>query len=445
MSKDKHARQLGFWMALALVVGNIIGAGIFLLPSSLAPLGQNAIYGWLLTIAGCLCIAWVFAQLSAGIAGGPYAYVREAGGETAAFAVMWSYWVSIWTAIPALAIAGISALSSVLPALGQPLVAPVAAIAAIWLFTLVNMRGARSAGDVQLVTTVLKILPLVAVILLAAILFGRGDAAARLAPLPVSPGSIAEAATLAVFAMVGLEAATLPVGKIRNPGRTVPLATLGGTALAGLLYLAAVAAILFLLPAAQAAASPAPFADAIAPALGPWAGKAMALFVAISALGCLNGWVLCSGEVPLALARDGVFPAWFARTTAIGTPVRGQIASSLIASLLVASNASRSLSGLFTFIVLISTVATLVLYAACAGSALVLLARERLRGAATGLVALFGLLFSLWAFWGAGAEASLWGLALVATGIPVYFVMRWRAGSSPVPAAVPAAPPESAA
>src|SRR5205085_7914730 len=121
------------------------------------------------------------------------------------------------------------------------------------------------------------------------------------------------------------------------------------------------------------AASAAPFADAVAPVLGPSAGTVIAAFAVISVLGCLNGWVLCSGEVPLALARDGVFPRWFARTTPIGTPIRGQVVSSLVASLLIASNYTRSMTGLFTFIVLISTVATLVLYAACAASALKLI------------------------------------------------------------------------
>ena len=147
-------------------------------------------------------------------------------------------------------------------------------------------------------------------------------------------------------------------------------------------------------------------------------------------------------KLPLALARDGVFPRWFAKTTEIGTPIRAQVVSSLVATLLIASNYSRSMSGLFTFIILVSTVATLVLYAACAGSALVLLARKQIQGAAIGATALLGLVFSLWAFWGAGAEAALWGTALLATGIPVYFLMRSRGGSSPAAEASPAAPRE---
>src|SRR5689334_7589927 len=147
------ARQLGFWMAAALVVGNIIGAGVFLLPASLAPFGANAAWGWLLTIAGCLCLAVVLGMPAARIEGGPYEYVRSTLGELAAFLVMWSYWVSIWGGSAALAIAFASYLSSLVPAVGSGLAAPAVAIGALWATTLVNMRGPRAAGSLQLVTT----------------------------------------------------------------------------------------------------------------------------------------------------------------------------------------------------------------------------------------------------------------------------------------------------
>src|SRR5690606_5099409 len=196
------------------------------------------------------------------------AYVRDAAGELPAFLVMWSYWISIWTGLPVLAIAAVSYASSVVPALGGPGVAPIAAIAAVRLFTLFNMRGARAAGVVQLVTTVLKLAPLLAVVLVAAFLFGRGDEAAALDAAPISAGAIATAGTLSLFSMLGFEAATVATAKVADPARIVPRATIAGTALVGLVYLLACTAVLFLLPGGQAALSPAPFADAIAPVLG---------------------------------------------------------------------------------------------------------------------------------------------------------------------------------
>ncbi len=245
--------------------------------------------------------------------------------------------------------------------------------------------------------------------------------------------------------MLGIEAATLPVGKVRNAKRNIPLATVAGTAATGLIYLAAFAAILFLLPSSEIAISPAPFADAIVPALGAGAGTAVAVFAAISALGALNGWILCSGEVPLTLARDGVFPRWFARTSSSDTPVRAQLLSSVLATLLIASNYSRSLAGLFTFMLLIATVAALFLYVGCTLAALRLAMRGQMAGTALVIAAIMGLAFTIFAFWGAGGEATLWGVALLATGLPVYFLTRWRGGSSPAAATAPAAPPESSA
>lgn len=443
MSDERNRRQLGFWMTLALVMGNVIGAGIFLLPAALAPFGPNAIYGWIVTIAGAMCIGWVLAHLARRIQGGPYAYVREASGDLPAFLMMWAYWISIWTALPTIAVAAVSYLSSIVPALGQPIVAPLAAVFAIWALTLVNMRGARSAGWVQLATTVLKVLPLIAVPLVAAVMFGGGAEPALRTEMPLSAGAIAAAAALAVFAMLGFEAATLPVGKIKDPERTVPLATIIGTAATGLIYLAAFAAILFLLPSEQIANSPAPFAEAIVPTLGAAAGTAVAVFATISALGAVNGWVLCSGEVPLALARDGVFPRWFAITSGADTPVRAQLLSSFLATLLIAANYSRTLEGLFTFMLLITTVAALFLYLGCTLAALRLTMREQIAGTVLILTAVAGLAFSLFAFWGAGGEATLWGVALLTTGFPVYFLMRRATRSTPVTAADPAAPAES--
>jgi APA family basic amino acid/polyamine antiporter len=417
-------RQLGLPMATALVVGNMIGAGIFLLPALLAPFGQNATYAWLMTIGGALFLAVTFAILSRRIEGGPFVYVERAFGPEVAFVVVWSYLVSIWTANAILPIAAVSNFSHFAPVLGHPIVAPATAILFLWVLLLVNINGARAAGFVQVLTTLLKALPLIAVFLIAAIYFGRGVPAAPQSPMPISGGAIAAAAALALFSMLGIECATVSADKVKDPHRTIPIASVLGPAIAGAIYLGVTWAVLYLLPGAEAANSPSPFADAAQPVVGPIAGSLIALFAGISALGALNGWLLCSGEIPLKLARDGAFPAWFAKTSGPGTPVRAQVVGCIAATLLIVSNYSRSLAGLYAFITLISVVSTLVLYVGCSASALTLLARRRLTGALLGICATMGLIFSLWAFWGAGLEPSLWGLALVATGIPVWLAVR---------------------
>jgi basic amino acid/polyamine antiporter, APA family len=225
----------------------------------------------------------------------------------------------------------------------------------------------------------------------------------------------------------------------------VPLATIAGTTAVGILYLAAFAAILFLLPSDVIANSPAPFADAIVPALGAGAGTAVAVFATISALGAVNGWILLSGEVPLTLARDRVFPRWFGVTAGADTPVRAQLLSSVLATLLIASNYTRTLADLFTFMLLITTIANLVLYLGCTLAAIRLTMRRRLTGTVLVMTAVAGLAFAIFAFWGAGGEATFWGMGLLATGFPVYWLMRWKGGSTPAEEAPPAAPPGSSA
>jgi APA family basic amino acid/polyamine antiporter len=418
-----RGRQLGLPIAIALVIGNMIGAGIFVLPAALAPYGNNAIIGWLITIVGTMCLAFTLARLAGRISGGPFAYVETAFGPEAGFVVMWSYLISIWSANAALPIAAVSNFSNVWPVLGGS-VAPALAVAFVWILTLVNAQGARTAGFVSLITSVLKTLPLIAVALVAAAYLGRGGHPAAMTKVPISAGFIAGAAALSVFPMVGFESATLLVGKIRNSERAVPLATVIGTAITGLIYLAATWAVFYMLPGNKAAMSASPFADAIRPSVGAAAGGAIAIFAAISALGALNGWILCSGEIPLTLARDGVFPPWFARITRNGTPLRAQVLAGAVASVLILSNYTRSLTGLFAFTTLISTVASLVLYAACAAAALRLLARGAIKGVLLAVLAAVGLAFALWSFWGAGLEPSLWGAALLATGIPVWWIVR---------------------
>ena len=433
-------------MCLALVVGNMIGSGIFLLPANLAPLGTNALLGWGVTIGGALCLAAVFAALARAMpdALGPYDYVRTALGEPPAFFVMWSYWIAVWVGIPAIAIAAISYLSSLAPeTFATPGVAPASAVGLVLFFTGVACSGARTSGRVQVVTSILKLLPLLAAIVIAVIVLGRGEQAAQIAPTPVSVNGVSAAMALTLWAMLGFECACVPASRVRDPQRNIPRATLIGTLIVGLIYVGASGAVIFLLPGDMAAASSAPFADLAASFWGPAAGTAVVAFAAISCLGALNGWVLMQGEVPLALARRGVFPAWFGAVNSRGMPVRAQILGSTLSAALIAANYTKGLTELFGFVILLATAASLVLYLVTGIGALRLMARRQLARGILLPVAVVGTAYALWTLYGAGAEATGWGAVLLATGIPVYLLMRRANRSSPVPATAPAAPPGS--
>lgn len=423
-------RSFGLWTCLALVVGNTIGTGIFLLPASLAPYGLNAVFGWLLTIGGSLCLAFVFARLAAAFPkeGGPYAYSRLAFGERTAFALAWSYWISIWVTNATVAIAATSYLTVFVPGLAEtPMLPAIASVALLWALTLVNAASIRAAGGFQLVTSILKLLPLAAAVAIAAVVIGRDGSAAvqPFATEEVSLAAITASASLTLWAMLGFESATVPAGRVRDPERTIPRATIYGTLLVGAVYLLASTSVWLLLPAAEAAQSNAPFADFARRYVGSGAAMLIALFASISAVGALNGWVLLQGEMPLAMARNGVFPRWFGRTSRAGTPVLAQLLSSGLATILVISNYARSIGQLFTFMALLATVATLVMYVICGLDCLRLMQRRAMpRTAPLAAAALLGVIYGFWTFYGAGAEATGWGAVLLASGIPVYFLVR---------------------
>lgn len=419
-------RKLGLLAATALVMGNMIGSGVFLLPASLAPFGWNAVIGWVLTIAGTLVLAWVLVALTRArpAARDPSGFVAEAFGPLAAFLVSWIYWVSVWTAVASIAIAAVSYLSGFLPAIGAtPLLPALVAVALVWAMTLLNLRGVQAAGRFQVLTLALKLLPLLAVIALAVWALGTGSGELReFAPQELEPSRLTGAAALALFALLGFECASVAAARVERPEVTIARATMWGTAITGLLYLLVCSAIALMLPQGEVAASPAPFALFMERFGSANAGVVVAVFAIVSCVGAVNGWVLLQGELPRALAERGMLPRWFADTDARGTPVCALLASSVIATLCLLANASRSMQGLYEFALLLSTSAALWLYLACA------LAAWRMKVARW--AALVGGLYALWTLWGAGVEASGWSLVLMALGLPLYWWARREAAAS---------------
>jgi len=428
--KAVTARPLGFWMCVALVVGNMIGSGVFMLPASLAPYGWNAVIGWVLTIGGALCLAFVFARLAKSFpkAGGPYAYTQEAFGRTAGFMVAWSYWISLWVGNAAIATGTVSYLSVFFPQIATvPGLHGGVTVALVWGLTALNCYGAKSAGRLQVVTTVLKLMPLLAVMVLAFVIVGKtgGHAVTPLHLSDLTPVGITSAATLTLWALLGLESATVPAEKVHDPERTIPRATLVGTAFTGVIYLVVCSAVVLLTPPDVLKGSNAPFADFVGLHGGGDARLVLAGFAAISAFGALNGWVLLQGELPYAMAKGGVFPAFLAKTSKRGTPVRAHILSSALLTVLVMLNYSKSMAELFTFIALLATAASLFTYLFCALAALRLQMRGRMDASiALTVVAIVAAVYSVWTLYGAGGQATLWGLVLLLAGLPIHLLMK---------------------
>ncbi len=422
MSGD--TRALGQWTLIALVVGNMIGSGVFLLPATLAPYGAASLLGWALTLAGALLLALVYAWLAQVVRnhGGAYGYARRAFGDSAGFMVAWSYWVGTWVGNAAIAVAFAGSLGGVWPqATATPLRGAACALGALWVCTAVNLAGVREAGRVQLLTTLLKLVPL---LLFGVIGVGWIHAGAY---RPFNPSGAplldvtTSVAALTLWALLGLEAATVPTGVVRDPQRTVPRATVIGMLIAGLATMLACTVVIGLLPAEVLHHSAAPMVEAARRLWGPAAGLGLAVVATVSCFGALNGWVMLQAQTPLAPALDGLFPRAFARLDRHGTPWFGLLLSSVLASALIVANFSRSLVALFTFSILLSTATTLLPYVVS------MLAWWRIDTPASWLrrlVAIGALLYALWALVGTGAESLLWGLLLLAAGLPIHLWQR---------------------
>lgn len=425
---SNRSNKIGFWLSTSLVVGNVIGSGIFLLPAALAVYGGISLFGWLFTTIGIIFIALVFSRLSKLItkAGGPYAYSREGFGDFAGFLVIWGYWISIWCGNAAISVAGVGYLSVFIPSLKEDyLLSAGLAIAAIWLFTYINTKSIRSVGMVQLITTILKILPLLLLGTFGFLYFNIDN----FTPLNLSGKSsfdaITATAALTLWAFLGIESATIPSDKVINPTKTIPRATVVGLMIAAIMYISSTVAIMGIMEPAELQNSTAPFADAAQKVWGKWAYHLIAIGAVISCFGALNGWILIQGQLPMAAAKDKLFPASFKKVSKNGIPILGILIASVLASVLVGMNYTKGLIKMFSFIIMLATLTCLLPYLFSSLSELMLYFRKkkaynRKKLIMASCISIPAFLYSLWAITGLGWEIIGWGLLLLASGVPIY-------------------------
>ena len=414
-------------MTISLVVGNMIGSGIFLLPASLAVYGVISIGGWILSTLGAITIAMTFSYLNKHLPnakGGPYAYSKHAFGDYVGFTVAWGYWNSIWCTNAAITVALVSYLSIFFPVLAANNVfALLLGIGFILLLSWVNTRPVRNSGYVQLITTILKIIPLLIVGIVGLFYIEIDNFQLPDLNTKDSFGAITATTTLTLFAFLGIESATIPQNHIINPERTVRIATIWGTIITALIYILGSIAVMGIIHPDQLQQSDAPFAEA-AQVIG---GNSLKYFVGIGAViatfGALNGWILIQGQIPMAAAEDGLFPKIFKKTNRFGAPARGIFLSSILAIGLLIMNYNKSTIHAFTFMLLLGTLNVLVPYLfSSAGN--FLLATTKKMSRVEKLTSLVAFVFSTWMVIGCGAEVVYYGFLLLIFGIPFYIWMK---------------------
>lgn len=434
MKKFYTPPKLGIWILTALVAGNMIGSGVFLLPSSLAEFGSVGIIAWIFTSIGAILLALVFAQLSRLIpkVGGPYAYCREGFGNCVGFLVAYNYWIATWVGNAAIVVALIGYLSYFWPGLDKNnLLSFFISAAIVWFVTLVNILGVRKAGILQVLTTIIKIIPLILVAIIGIFYIHPSHYAAFNISGQSTISAITAAASLTLWSFIGLESATIPADSVADPQRVISKATIIGTLIVAFIYVIGTAAIMGMIPLQSLAISAAPYADAAKIIFGQWGGVLVAIGAIVACFGALNGWTLLAGQVPMAAARDELFPKTFAKLAKSGTPIYGLVISSSLVTFLLLLTLHVALVQQFTFIILLATLASLVPYFFTAMAEIMLLFQNRNKFSSKRLtlslvIASLGGLYSFWAIAGAGQKIVYYGLLLMLSGLPVYVWVRWR-------------------
>jgi len=401
-------KSIGIWRSWALVAGMMIGSGIFTLPALLAPFGSFSFIGWAVTGFGAMCLALTYSYLSARQSGlgGPYFFVQQAFGKVPAAIVGWGYWISLVCAVAAIALSFAGYSQTYLPFLAaEPLLTTLFSILIVLLFTAVNLWGVREASALQLITTVIKILPLLLVGLAGIVL-------AEITHIPaVNPDDdnifkmVAALCLLIMWAFIGVESATLPAEDTVDPKKTIPRASILGTLTALAVYVIAMLGIMLIMPLEALQNSTSPFADAARIMLGDTGAMIVTIGALFAIGGTLNVCVLLSGSILLAGARDKIFPAYFSQQNKKGTPTRALICGAVIAIILLFINSSKSLMNSFEYLLILSTFAILLVYLATGLASIKLQWQDHQQGQALSYIqltiALLACLFSLLAILGA--------------------------------------------
>ncbi len=428
-SQSSSGKEIGFWRGWSIAVGCAIGSGVFMMPTLLAPYGMLGLAGWLTAGAGTLLVALSLSRLVKRVPklGGPYAYVQAGLGDFAGFLIAWTYWIACIAAISGISIAFVGYLGVFLPDVTESAVLSLlVALALVWTVVGLNIRSVESSGTFQVVTTILKILPLLFIIVL-----GFTNMQPDILP-PVNPTELhpfallATVTTLVMWSFIGIETATVPTDNMVEPEKLIPRILIASVLTILIIYFLVSLAVALVVPASELVGSTAPFALAATKVMGPVGGAIITVGALISTLGSLNANTLTAGQVPLAAAKDHLLPVKFLTLSQSGTPIFSFLVSGGFVSLLLVLNYTKGLIAAFTFMAMLSTLSTLMAYAFCAVAEFYFLKNDRAGPERTRAILLSGaaFLYSFFAIWGAGSEIVFYSFMLIIIGMPFYALVR---------------------
>lgn len=434
MENEKNLKKdIGLFIATALVTGNMMGSGIFMLPASMAktagPLAT--ILAWMLTAGGSIFLALSFAKLGSKFpkTGGPYEYSKLAFGDFAGFISAWLYWNGSWIGNAAVIIAVGSYAGQLIPAISSNrLLGFIFTSLVLWIFTIINIVGVRRAGKIQTIITIFEISLFSFFIVVCALHFNS----ANLMPMvPSGKGleTLPKAAALTLWAFVGLESASVTAGEIKDPKKNVKRSTILGIIIAALMYFCINFFAMGAMPQNELANSSAPIADILSRYFGSNISMLIKIGAVVSILGTTVGWLLATARVAFAAGEDKIFPEFFSKVhPKFKTPYVALIIGSVLVNILIALNYTKGFVEAFNFIILLAALSFLPVYAITAAADMVLLTKfegklsiwKFIKGS---LVPLIAFIYAVWTIYGSGAETVMYGFIMLLAGIPFYIYM----------------------
>ncbi|PRD14948.1 histidine-histamine antiporter [Pantoea coffeiphila] len=430
----KSAHKMGVVALTLVTASNMMGSGVFMLPTNLAGIGYISLWGWFFTIIGVIAIALVFAKTSLLTPrnGGIVAYASDAFGPFVGFQTTVCYWISAWIGNVALLVAGIGYLSYFFPQLKDPTVGCVTAIVILWAFIALGSLGARVAGRAQSFTASCMLVVVLGIGIVGWFWFdpsmfsqvyngtGKSDSSA-----------IISAASIALWGFLGVESAVVSTGQVDCPERTVPKATVMGLLIASVCYVGSCTVIMGLVPHAELVNSSAPFADAARYMFGNTAGNIASALSIIACFGSISGWLILQSEGPRAGAQQGLFPQFFADVNKNDVPMKSLIFTGVLMSAVLMMTASPNLAKQFEVVILMSVFASLLPYMyALISLPIIMMSKKINRGPSFmfySVMVVIGMIYSIFALLGSGTDSMFWGIVMMMFTIPLFcFVAAGR-------------------
>lgn len=417
--------SIGFWTLTTLVTGNLVGAGTFMLPATLAAFGSICLCGWITTTIGAIVLSLIFANLSANSknTGGPHVYVEETFGKTAGFFTAWCYWVLSWVSNAGLAVGAIGYISPLFGGFDTSTIF-LLETALLILLSLINLAGIHFAGRFEVLLTLCKVIPLIVLPCIGIFYINPDNFIPFNATSDSIYGAINATAYITLWCFIGLETGTVPGSEVKNPQRTIPYAILSGTCLAAIIYILGTISIIGVVPKEELLASKAPYA-ALANALfgGTWAIP-VGILASIACIGALNGWVMVVSRIAHNAAETKLFPAFFKVTTKTQAPLWGTIVSTIFTIPIMALSLSDNLIHQFNFIIEFSVCIVLIIYLACVISYIISNKKSQKLRFPQSILGAIGVIFCVWTLTQASLTMLIASLSIVIAGWPVWIWVK---------------------